>query len=63
MTGYTSDLYMEQVINESGIKCNACSKSDCIICDNLVGCYMDVLKNNNSNEEINYGGYETETHY
>lgn len=55
--------YMEQIINESDIKGNACSKSDCTICDNLVSCYMNALQHEDSNKDITYGGYETETHY
>lgn len=27
MTNYTNNLYMEQVINESGIKGNVCTKT------------------------------------
>lgn len=63
MTRYTNNLYMAQVINESGIKGNACSKSDCAICNNLISCYMDTLNRDNTHEEVNYGGYETEIHY
>lgn len=62
MTRYTNNLYMEQVINESDVKGFTCSKSDCTICDNLVSCYMDASRKDN-NEDVNYGGYETETHY
>ncbi len=63
MTGYTNNLYMEQVINESDIKGNTCSKSDCTICDNIVSCYLDASKKDIINEEVDYGGYETEVHY
>ena len=62
MTSYINKLYMEQIINESGIKSNVCSKYDCSICNNLVKCYMDVSKQNDD-KDLNYGGYETETHY
>lgn len=63
MEDHTNNLYMEQVINESGIKGNVCSKFDCTICDNLIGCYMDASIKENITVDTNYGGYETETHY
>ena len=56
-------LYMEQVVNESEIKSSACSKENCVTCDNLVGCYMDASRKENDKEEVDYGGYETEMHY
>ena len=58
----SNKLYMEQVINESGIKGSACSKNDCMTCENLTNCYRDAsIKENES--DTDYGGYETETHY
>ncbi len=63
MTDYTNNLYMEQIISESEIKGTVCSRFDCIDCDNLVACYIDASKQENSNEDLNYGGYETETHF
>lgn len=63
MTNYTNNLYMEQVINESGIKGNVCTKNDCTICDNIIACYIDTSKKEDGNKDVNYGGYETEMHY
>lgn len=63
MTSYSNNLYMEQVINESGIKGYACSKSDCTVCNSLINCYMEASKEEDNNRDLNYGGYETETHY
>lgn len=63
MNDYTNNLYMEQVISDSGIKGNVCSKNDCTVCGNLVSCYMDASKKEDNSQDINYGGYETEIHY
>ncbi len=60
---YSNDLYMEQVINESGIKGNTCSKKDCTLCKYLIACYNDASKEESIIKDVNYGGYETETHY
>lgn len=53
---------MEQVINESGIKSNACGKDDCTLCKNIVSCYIDASEKDNI-MDVDYGGYETEIHY
>lgn len=57
-----NSMYMEQIINESGIKGTACSKIECASCDNILNCYMDASKVEDD-ADINYGGYETEIHY
>ncbi len=54
---------MEQIIEESGIKGSSCSKEDCSLCDNIQKCYQELISVSDKNEEIDYGGYETETHY
>ncbi len=59
---YPDALFMEQVITESGIKGDACLKSDCTDCDNLTNCYKESRKDT-MDKDINYGGYETEMHY
>lgn len=59
---YENNLYMEQIINESGIKGIVCSKCECAFCDNIHNCYMDASKVEDV-VDINYGGYETEIHY
>lgn len=63
MSNHTNNLYMEQIINESGIKGSVCSKNDCTICNSIVTCYMDVSKREDNIVDVNYGGYETEIHY
>lgn len=63
MSNHTNNLYMEQIINESGIKGIVCSKSDCTVCNNIISCYMDASKREDNIVDVNYGGYDTETHY
>lgn len=63
MGNYTNNLYMKQIIKESGIKSNACNRDDCTSCNNLIKCYIDASKKEDSNIDLNYGGYETEIHY
>lgn len=55
-------LYMEQVIEESDIKGNVCFHNNCVTCDNLINCYSEASKIED-NIDVNYGGYDTETHY
>lgn len=52
---YPDALFMEQVITESGIKGDACLKSDCTDCDNLTNCYKESRKDT-MDKDINYGG-------
>lgn len=63
MDCHSNNLYMEQVINESGIKGSACIKNDCSICESLTSCYMDAVTSNENIIDVNYGGYDTEIHY
>lgn len=63
MDNYCKRLYMGQIIDESGIKGNACSKSDCSICDNLINCFEDASNHTDNNIDTNYGGYDTEIHF
>lgn len=59
-----NNIFKEQIICESGIKCNSCGNDYCYLCDNIEKCYRDAITaNNNQNENINHGGYETEMHY